>query len=241
MAKFFAISETDIVGSEDALNFPPSLAAVSATALFAAFPPGPPPDYYIFNLNGAIVPTSSITSFAHIISAVPFAVGAGEVHQVWKADSGDSYLVGSGGVASTDTLFGLIATVGAPGKTNGTEQQLNQFFFKFEDRIFGSDEDDKLCGWAEDDVIFGMEGDDEFYYGEGMGKDKIMDLKKNDDEVIFDEDLVDSFKQLKKDVKLKNDKLVIKFDSDDQLTIYGIDTLKQLKKVAAFDDFTDFS
>ena len=89
--------------------------------------------------------------------------------------------------------------------------------------------------------MWGGEGDDEFYYGEGMGKDKIMDLNKNDDTVILDEDLVDSFSQLKKDVQLKNEKIVIKFDSSDKLFIYGIDSLKDLKNVVAFDDFTDFA
>ena len=90
-------------------------------------------------------------------------------------------------------------------------------------------------------LMWGGEGDDEFYYGEGMGRDEILDFNKKDDEVIFDEDLYDTFRQLRKDVKLKNDKVVVKVDSDDQLTIYGIDTLKDLKKVVAFDDFTDLS
>ena len=48
-------------------------------------------------------------------------------------------------------------------------------------------------------------------------------------------------KQLKGDVKLKNGKIVIKFDSSDQLTIYGIDKLKILKNAVSFDDFTDFA
>ena len=74
-----------------------------------------------------------------------------------------------------------------------------------------------------------------------MGIDKILDLNKNDDTVVLDEDLVSNFKALKGDVKLKTDKIVIKFDSSSKLFIYGIDTLKELKSVVAFDDFTDFA
>jgi hypothetical protein len=244
MAKFYAISGADIVGSMDSLPIP-ALSAIggSTNAFFAFFPPPvPPTEYTIYNTDAAFAPTSKITSFSHLTVAPPFAPGAGQVDHVWRADSGDSYLLGSFGVPSVDTLFGLLSPkVGDPTKTHGTEQQIHQFFFKLDDKIQGSTEDDKLCGWAEDDTIWGGEGDDEFYYGAGMGKDKIMDLKKGDDEVIFDEDLVGNFKQLSKVAKLKNDKVVLKFDSSDKLTIFGIDTLKELKKVAAFDDFTDFA
>jgi hypothetical protein len=247
MAQFYAISAADIVGSSTVSPPFPSVAAAvtgSTNAFFQFFPPAPPADYTIFNTNGGFLATSSITSFTNFASPTPFVVGgAGHVNHVWKADSGDSYLLGTAGTASLDTYFGLVFTpkTGAPTLTHGTEQQINQFFFKFEDRIHGSEEDDMLCGWAEDDQMWGGEGDDQFYYGEGMGIDQIMDFNKKDDEVIFDEDLYDRFGQLRKDVKLKNDSVVVKFDSDTQLTIYGIDTLKELKKTASFDDFTDFS
>ncbi len=161
---------------------------------------------------------------------------------MWKADSGDSYLFGTPGAASTDTFAGLVRTSlsGAPTQTHGTEQQINQFFFKFDDSIHGSDEDDKLCGWAGDDQMWGNLGDDEFYYGEGMGIDKIMDCDKNDDSVIFDTDLYENFRQLRKDATFGNGKVKIKVDSDEKLYIYGIETRKELKAVADFDDFTDF-
>jgi len=244
MAKFSAISEVDIVGSMDSLTFPPAFGAVpgSTTALFIGF--APLSEYYIFNTTPpGFGPASNVTSFSQLKSAVPFAVGAGDVEQAWKADSGDSYLLGTIGVANDDTLFGLMLSpkVGDPTKTHGTEQKINQFFFKFDDYIHGSDEDDMLCGWAGKDKVWGNEGDDEFYYGEGMGKDKFMDVNKKKDEVILDTDLVKNFKKLKGDVKLKNDKVVLKFSSDEKLVIYGIDTMKDLKKVLSFDDFTDFS
>jgi hypothetical protein len=243
MAKFIAISEADIVGSEDSLPAPGIVAVPGSTnALLVFTPPVSPTEYSIYNLDApGFPPTASITSFAKFTVIPPFAVGAGSVDHVWRAESGDDYLLGTF-APSDDTLLGLLAPkVGDPTKTHGTEQQFNQFFFQFEDKIRGSDEDDKLCGWEEDDSLWGDEGDDEFYYGEGMGKDKILDFNKNDDEVIFDEDLVDGFNQLKKDANLKNDKIVVKFDSSDKLTIYGIETLKELKNASAFDDFTDFS
>jgi len=66
-------------------------------------------------------------------------------------------------------------------------------------------------------------------------------LNKNDDTVILDTDLVENFKKPQGDMKLKNDKVIIKFDSSDKLTNYGVDTLSEVKKVVDFDDFTDFS
>jgi len=245
MAKFSAFSEVDIVGSMVSLPLPLSANSLtgSPNAFFVFVPPSPPPEYFIFNTDSNFLPAASITSFSQIASATPFAIGAGQVQQIWKADSGDSYPMGTAGVASDDTFFGLLFApkAGDPTKTHGTEQQVNQFFFKFDDYIHGSNEDDMLCGWAGKDKVWGNEGDDEFYYGEGMGKDKFMDVNKKKDEVILDTDLVKNFKKLKGDVKLKNDKVVLKFDSSDKLVIYGIDTLKDLKKVVAFDDFTDFS
>jgi hypothetical protein len=243
MAKFYAISEADIVGSMDSLPVP-SLSGLGASpnAFTGFFPPAPPSEYTIYNTDTGFGPAASITSFSHLTVVPPFVPGAGHVDHAWRADSGDDYLLGNFGVPSDDNFFGLVGpSAGDPTRTHGTEQQINQFFFKFEDKIYGSEEDDKLCGWAEDDVMWGLEGDDEFYYGEGMGIDKIMDLNKSDDSVIFNEDLVDSFKELKKDAKVKSDKVIIKFDSSDKLYIYGINNLKDLKNVAAFDDFTDFS
>ena len=66
-------------------------------------------------------------------------------------------------------------------------------------------------------------------------------MNKNDDTVILDTDLVENFKKPQGDMKLKNDKVIIKFDSSDKLTNYGVDTLSEVKKVVDFDDFTDFS
>jgi len=66
-------------------------------------------------------------------------------------------------------------------------------------------------------------------------------LNKNDDTVILDTDLVENFKKPQGDMKLKNHKVIIKFDSSDKLTNYGVDTLSEVKKVVDFDDFTDFS
>ena len=244
MAKFTALSETDIVGSTDSLPFPPSISSVagSTTAFYTAFSPFT--DYYIFNTSPpGFAATATITSFSHLSLPSPFAAGAGQVNQIWKADPGDTYLMGQGGTPSTDTYLGLALTakVGDLTKTNGTEQQINQFFFKFDDAIHGSDEDDMLCGWAGKDKIWGEEGDDEFYYGQGMGKDKIMDLNKKKDSVILDTDLVKNFNKLVGDVVLKNGKMVLKFSSSEKLVIYGIDNFSDLKKVVAFDDFTDFS
>lgn len=245
MAKFYAISEADIVGSLDSLTFPEAAPLFgSPNAFYMFFSPEPPPDYFIFNIDTAdFPPTANVTSFSKIISSTPVAIGAGEVAQVWKADSGDSYLLGDNGTASTDTFFGLALTekVGDPTKTFGSEQQINQFFFKFDDKIYGSDEDDQLSGWAGDDIMRGGDGEDEFFYAKGMSKDRILDLNKNDDSVIIDEDLVDSFNALRDDVKLKNGKVVLKFDSSDKLTIFGIESLNDVKNVVAFDDFTDFS
>jgi hypothetical protein len=243
MAEFSAITEVDIVGSKNFLLFPPALAAVPGSTDAFVYGTGLLSEYYIFNTSPpGFLPTSTITSFSHLKSSVPFVIGAGEVEHIWKADSGDSYLLGTTIVADKNTLFGLIAAVNPtdPTKAAGTEQELNQFFFKFDDSIHGSDEDDKLCGWAGDDMMWGNLGDDEFYYGKGMGIDKIMDCDKNDDTVIFDTDLYENFRQLKKDAKYGNDKVTIKVDSDEKLYIYGIETRKELKAVADFDDFTDF-
>jgi hypothetical protein len=242
MAQFSAVSEADIVGNMVSLPFPPVQGALpgSPNAYFMVFSPGT--DYYIFNTNAPFAPTASVASFSHLTSAVPFVAGAGQVDQIWKADT-DAYLWGTAGSASTDTLLGLLATakLGDATKTNGTEQQVNQFFFKFDDKIHGSSGNDKLCGWAGQDSMWGNDGDDEFYYGKGMGKDKILDLNKSHDQAIFDTDLVENFRELRKDAKLKSGQIDIKFDSSDKLTIVGIDTLKELKKVVAFDDFTDFA
>jgi len=250
MAKFSAISEVDIVGSMESFTFPPISVPVpgSTTAFFLGYtPPVPPLHYYIFNVDTAgFPPTANVTSFAQFkppMPPVPAAVGAGDVNHAWKADPGDSYLLGMQGTPNPDTLHGLMGSAkpGDPTKTFGTEQQINQFFFKFDDKIHGSHEDDMLCGWAGKDKVWGNEGDGEFYYGEGMGKDKFMDVNKKKDEIILDTDLVKNFKKMKSDVKLKNDKVVIDFVSSDKLVIFGIDRLKELKKVVSFDDFTDFA
>jgi hypothetical protein len=175
---------------------------------------------------------------------MPLVFGAGDVKRVWKADSGDSYLLGDESVASVDTYFGLVLTqkVGDPAKTFGTEQQINQFFFKFEDKIHGSDEDDKLCGWAEDDELWGGEGDDEFFYGKGMGVDKVWDYKVGDDELVLDDSVAEKFKDLKGDYKFKsNGSVVINAGGGEKLIVFGIDTKKELKNALSFDDFTDFA
>jgi len=232
MARFYATGETDIVGTSDLVPLPlaaPSAFGASAFTLITSLS-----EYYIFNVTGPLALASPLKSFVHYQWTAPFTAGTGEVDQVWKADSGDSYLVSE--------VITLLATPGpTPGFTASTEQDVNQFFFKAEDKIHGSDEDDMLCGWAENDSMWGNDGSDEFYYGEGMAKDKIMDLDKKRDEIILDTDLVKNFKKLKGDVKLKNDKVVLKFDSSDKLIVYGIDNLKDLKKVVSFDDFTDFA
>ena len=97
MAQFYAISAADIVGSMESLPFPPAFGVVggSPNALFTAFTPFPPADYDIYNTDTGFLPTSKVTSFSQLASSVPFAVGAGQVEQVWKADSGDSYLLGT--------------------------------------------------------------------------------------------------------------------------------------------------
>lgn len=244
MAKFLAISAADIVGSMDSLSFPEAdNIDGSQTAFFVAFPPFT--DYSIFNTNApGFGPAASITSFSTLSIALPFAPGAGAVNNVWRADSGDSYLLGDEGTPSLDTYFGLVLTakVGDPTKTHGTEQQINQFFFKFEDKIHGSDEDDKLCGWAEDDDLWGGEGDDEFFYGEGMGKDTVRDFKVGEDELFLDDSVAEKFKDLKGDVNFKNNgSVVINAGGGDKLIVFGIETTKQLKSSLNYDDFTDFS
>ena len=171
MAKFIAIAEADIVGSMESLPFPqadPLFGSPNAFSL--AFPPFD--SYFLFNTDGSFDPTAEIASFARLTSPVPLVLGAGPVDHVWKAGSGDSYLFGTTGTPSEDTFAGLVLTAkaGDPTKTHGTEQQVNQFFFKFEDKIRGSEDDDKLCGWAEDDSMWGDEGDDAILLWRGDGK-----------------------------------------------------------------------
>ncbi|MCB1502360.1 MAG: hypothetical protein KDK07_21695 [Bauldia sp.] len=232
MAKFYATGEADIVGSTDLISLPTVGAAPVTTNNFAVVNTT---DYYDFYTETApIALGSNIKSWSHLTYNGPFTTGKGEVDQMWKADSGDTYLLSD--------IIALFVTPGVVlGKTAFTEQEGNQFFFKFDDAIHGSDEDDMLCGWAGKDKIWGEEGDDEFYYGQGMGKDKIMDLNKKKDSVILDTDLVKNFNKLVGDVVLKNGKVVLKFSSSEKLVIYGIDNFSDLKKVVAFDDFTDFS
>ena len=233
MAKFYANFEADIVGTMDPLPPLSSLFLNSGTSVAAVYPT----EYYVLNTD-SILPTAQLLSLTAFKSSVPptsggggnVGVGAGDVEFFWKADSGDSYLASE-----------FIGILGVPGPGTGTQQELNQFLFQFDDQIHGSEFDDMLCGWAGKDKVWGNEGDDEFYYGEGMGKDKFMDVNKKKDEVILDTDLVKNFKKLKGNVKLKNEKVVLDFVSSDKLVIYGIDRLKELKKILSFDDFTDFA
>jgi len=244
MAKFYAITEADIVGTTDSLPFPVAVPVTGTTsALLLAFSIAT--DYFIYNTSApGFGPAVSLTSGTHFATPTPFAFGAGPVQDVWTADPGDSYLLGTAGTASLDTFFGLVLTakVGDPTKTHGTEQQINQFLFKFEDSIHGSDEDDKLCGWAEDDDLWGGDGDDEFFYGEGMGVDTIKDFKVGDDELVLDDSVAEKFKDLKGDVKFKNNgSVVINAGGGEKLIVFGIDTTKELKNALSFDDFTDFA
>jgi RTX calcium-binding nonapeptide repeat (4 copies) len=229
MAKFYATAEADIVGNMNPLPPLTNYFLNSPTSVAAVYPT----EYYVLNAD-SLAATANLLSLTLFKSSPPptpgVGVGAGDVQQFWKADSGDSYSAAE-----------FVTILGIPGPGIGTEQDVNQFLFKFDDKIHGSSEDDMLCGWAGKDSMWGNDGSDEFYYGEGMGKDKILDLNKKKDAVILDTDLVKNFKKLKGDVKLKNDKVVLKFDSSDKLVIHGIDTLKDLKKVVSFDDFTDFA
>lgn len=245
MAQYFAISEADIVGSMESLPFPPNAAAVpgSPNAFFIRFAPFS--DYFTVNTNpDFVVPTATLTSFTQFESPTPLAIGAGAAKGAWKADSGDSYLLGAASTPSNDTYFGLAfsAKVGDPTKTHGTEQQINQFWFKFEDKIHGSGEEDKLCGWAEDDMMWGGEDEDEFYYGKGMGKDKVMDFEYKKDTLVLDDSVAEKFKGLKGDVKFKkNGSAIINAGSGDKVIVYGIDNTKELRKSISYDDFTDFA
>ncbi len=246
MAKFYAISEADTVGTINPLPFP--AVAFPLTGSTNAFFYGSPPlsDYYVLNVTPSFSPTADIASFAHIKSSGPFVPGAGEVQQVWKADSGDHYAQGSIGTPSDDTFLGLAATASPSDatKANGTEQQLNQFFFKFDDKLHGSDFNDKLCGWEGMDKEWGGEGADWFYYGKGMGKDSIMDYnKKEGDQLHIDDSVATKYKQLYKMVKYNTNKdfTKIKAGNGDNLKVYGIDTQKELHHAVHFDDFTDFA
>lgn len=157
------------------------------------------------------------------------------MEQVWKADSGDSY-----SFADVQSLLFLPGPV--PGFTASSEQDVNQFWFKFDDRIHGSEFDDMLCGWAENDKMWGGDGEDEFYYGKGMDRDKIMDFEKGED-LYIDDSIATKFKKLKKMASYNENKDMtkIKAGDGDVLKIYGIDTQKELKQAVVFDDFTDFA
>lgn len=232
MAKFYALAETDIVGTMDLVPSPLGASAMGPNAFNVVSSAS---EYFIFNTNGGLTPASTLKSFLHLQWTAPFVAGTGEADQSWKADSGDSYLLSD--------LFALLITPGpTPGFTAATHQEVNQFFFKFEDAIHGSDEEDQLCGWAEDDLLWGGEGDDEFYYGEGMGKDKIMDFVAKRDELVLDDSIATKFNQIKGDVKFKkNGSAVINAGDGDKVILFGVDNLKELRKSVAFDDFTDFS
>lgn len=187
----------------------------------------------------ALAVTAKILSLTHFKSpAAPtegvggnLGVGAGDVEQFWKADAGDSYSASE-----------FVAILGVPGPGTGTEQDFNQFLFKFDDQIHGSEYDDMLCGWAGNDRSWGGGGDDKFYYGKGMDRDRIMDFEKGED-LYIDNSIANKFKKLKKMAKYneKKDMTKIKAGDGDVLKVYGIDTKKEFKQAVVFDDFTDFA
>ncbi|MCB1486799.1 MAG: hypothetical protein KDJ88_04975 [Bauldia sp.] len=243
MAKFFAFEAADTVGSEDLIPYNPGFASPVGSSYSFWFVDNPvPTEYYVFNsdspLTGPVFP-GSITSWARFESFQPFSptnIGAGDVKEAWKADSGDTY--------STNDLLTMIykPDPATPGFTGFTYQDLEQFWFGANDRIHGSEEGDMLCGWAGNDKMWGNGGNNKFYFGQGMDKDKIMDFSKANDDLYLDEDFASTFKQLKKMVTYNVNKNITKIkDGGDVLKVYGIDTQKELKSVVHFDDFTDFA
>ena len=233
MAQFYAVSEVDLVGSMDPLPIPTVGSAPITVNNFAVVNST---EYYNFNVDSTFIATPDIKSWSHLKYTAPYNNGIGETDQVWKADSGDSYSL-------LDLIAILVTPSGTdPTKTAFTEQDFNQFFFEFNDRIHGSEEDDMLCGWAGNDRMWGNGGNNKFYFGQGMDKDKIMDFSKANDDLYLDEDFASTFKQLKKMVTYNTNKNITKIkDGGDVLKVYGIDTQKELKSVVHFDDFTDFA
>lgn len=230
MARYYAITVADIVGSMDPLPAPSSFFVNSTTSIAVTYPN----EYSIINTTSLAndAEVTSVTYFTSPVSPTPgIGVGAGDVAAFWKPDSGDGYLAND-----------LLAILGIPVPPTGTEQALNQFLFQFDDKIRGSEFDDMLCGWAGNDTMWGGEGDDRFYYGKGMDKDKIRDFDRKDDKIILDNSIANKFKQIKNDVKFKkNDKVVIDAGGGDKLIVWGIANKKQLKQALSFEDFTDFA
>lgn len=155
--------------------------------------------------------------------------GGDELTSVWKNPDGESY--------SYTEYSNLYAN------PDTTTEQVNQFYFKFDDKIKGSHEEDHLCGWAGDDKMWGFEQADTFYYGKGMGKDEICDFEYKKDQIMLDDSAGTKFKKVAKKAKYNEKKefTQLKLGDGDKLKIYGIDSRKELKKSLAFDDFTDFA
>ena len=106
------------------------------------------------------------------------------------------------------------------------------------DKAYGNKGKDILSGEFGKDKLWGGKSKDKFVYGEGYGKDKVMDWEKKKDKVVFDTALASKFKDVKKAATEKGNKVIVDFGNGDKLIFKNTDFSDFKKSSVEFEDFS---
>lgn len=105
------------------------------------------------------------------------------------------------------------------------------------DKLYGNKGKDDIAGELGKDKMWGGKSKDKFYYAEGYGKDKVMDWEKKKDKVVFDNELVSSFKDVEDAATEKGNKVIVNFGSGDKLIFKNTDFSDFKKSSVMIEDF----